>query len=114
MIAVNYGSDYPDVEKVMTNKDGKMSNSDADKMGGQSGSTGQDKESQRGQQQDSGGKGGQSTSTGQDKESQRNQQQDSGSKGGQGSGGNFANDPQKASEAGRKGGQNSHGGGRSH
>ena len=28
-------------------------------------------------------------------------------------GGNFANDREKASEAGRKGGQNSHGGGRS-
>ena len=27
--------------------------------------------------------------------------------------GNFANDREKASEAGRKGGQNSHGGGRS-
>ncbi|HCV39056.1 MAG TPA: stress-induced protein, partial [Pseudomonas sp.] len=27
-------------------------------------------------------------------------------------GGNFANDRQRASEAGRKGGQNSHGGGR--
>jgi general stress protein YciG len=26
------------------------------------------------------------------------------------SGGNFKNDPQRASEAGRKGGQNSHGG----
>ncbi|EOS1509769.1 general stress protein, partial [Escherichia coli] len=28
------------------------------------------------------------------------------------SGGNFKNDPQRASEAGKKGGQNSHGGGR--
>ncbi|MEC4023648.1 KGG domain-containing protein [Pseudomonas fulva] len=27
--------------------------------------------------------------------------------------GNFANDPQKAAEAGREGGKNSHGGGRS-
>jgi general stress protein YciG len=35
-----------------------------------------------------------------------------GKKGGQASGGNFANDREKASEAGRKGGQNSHGGGR--
>ncbi|MFC2971848.1 general stress protein [Azotobacter bryophylli] len=35
-----------------------------------------------------------------------------GRKGGRNSGGNFANDPQKASEAGRKGGRNSHGGGR--
>ena len=35
-----------------------------------------------------------------------------GHKGGQASGGNFANDRQRASEAGRKGGQNSHGGGR--
>jgi hypothetical protein len=33
--------------------------------------------------------------------------------GGHNSGGNFANDREKASEAGRKGGQNSHGGGRS-
>ena len=32
-----------------------------------------------------------------------------GQKGGQASGGNFANDRQRASEAGRKGGQNSHG-----
>jgi general stress protein YciG len=30
------------------------------------------------------------------------------SKGGQNSSGNFANDPQRASEAGRKGGENSH------
>lgn len=35
------------------------------------------------------------------------------SKGGQNSGGNFKNDPQRASEAGRKGGERSHGGGRS-
>lgn len=34
-------------------------------------------------------------------------------KGGQNSGGNFANDRERASEAGRKGGQKSHGGGRS-
>jgi general stress protein YciG len=31
--------------------------------------------------------------------------------GGQGSGGNFANDREKASEAGKKGGAHSHGGG---
>ncbi|CRL99940.1 MULTISPECIES: con-10 family general stress protein [Pseudomonas] len=37
---------------------------------------------------------------------------EAGKKGGQASGGNFANDREKASEAGRKGGQNSHGGGR--
>jgi hypothetical protein len=36
-----------------------------------------------------------------------------GHKGGQASGGNFANDRQRASEAGRKGGRNSHGAGRS-
>ncbi|HCP30424.1 MAG TPA: stress-induced protein [Pseudomonas sp.] len=36
-----------------------------------------------------------------------------GQKGGQVSGGNFANDRERASQAGRKGGQNSHGGGRS-
>lgn len=35
-----------------------------------------------------------------------------GRKGGQASGGNFANDRVKASEAGKKGGLNSHGGGR--
>jgi len=35
-----------------------------------------------------------------------------GRKGGHNSGGNFARNPQKASEAGRKGGRNSHGGGR--
>jgi general stress protein YciG len=34
------------------------------------------------------------------------------SKGGQASGGNFKNDPGRASIAGRKGGENSHGGGR--
>ncbi|WP_444678369.1 general stress protein [Halomonas sp. E19] len=34
---------------------------------------------------------------------------EAGRKGGQNSGGNFANDPEKASEAGRKGGQNSGG-----
>jgi len=38
---------------------------------------------------------------------------EAGKKGGQHSGGNFANDREKASEAGRKGGQHSHGGGRS-
>ncbi|WP_410013842.1 general stress protein [Sodalis sp. C49] len=38
---------------------------------------------------------------------------DAGKKGGQQSGGNFKNDPEKASEAGKKGGQHSHGGGRS-
>ncbi|UCJ14856.1 general stress protein [Pseudomonas sp. MM211] len=36
---------------------------------------------------------------------------EAGRKGGQQSGGNFANDRVKAAEAGRKGGQNSHGGG---
>jgi len=35
-----------------------------------------------------------------------------GKKGGSMSGGNFKNDPDRASEAGRKGGENSHGGGR--
>lgn len=35
------------------------------------------------------------------------------SKGGKASGGNFANDREKASRAGKKGGQASHGGGRS-
>ncbi|EMX9431007.1 general stress protein [Salmonella enterica] len=35
---------------------------------------------------------------------------EAGRKGGQG--GNFKNDPQRASEAGKKGGQNSHSGGR--
>ena len=33
-------------------------------------------------------------------------------RGGQHSGGNFKNDPERASEAGKKGGKNSHGGGR--
>ena len=37
---------------------------------------------------------------------------EAGKKGGQASGGNFANDREKASEAGRVGGQHSHGGGR--
>ncbi|END6465656.1 general stress protein [Escherichia coli] len=42
----------------------------------------------------------------------RQKASDAGHKGGQHSGGNFKNDPQRASEAGKKGGQNSHGGGR--
>jgi len=37
---------------------------------------------------------------------------EAGKKGGQNSGGNFANDHEKASEAGKKGGEHSHGGGR--
>ncbi|NQD80766.1 general stress protein [Pseudomonas seleniipraecipitans] len=41
----------------------------------------------------------------------RQKASEAGRKGGQHSGGNFANDRQKAAEAGRKGGQNSHGGG---
>jgi hypothetical protein len=43
----------------------------------------------------------------------RQKASEAGKKGGEHSGGNFANDRQKASEAGKKGGQNSHGGGRS-
>ena len=43
----------------------------------------------------------------------REKASESGKKGGQNSGGNLANDREKASEAGKKGGQNSHGGGRS-
>jgi len=35
---------------------------------------------------------------------------EAGRKGGQHSGGNFANDPERAREAGRKGGESSHGG----
>ena len=42
----------------------------------------------------------------------REKASEAGKKGGQNSGGNFANDREKASEAGRKGGQNSDGGGR--
>ena len=42
----------------------------------------------------------------------RQKASDAGRKGGQHSGGNFKNDPQRASEAGKKGCQNSHGGGR--
>lgn len=41
----------------------------------------------------------------------REKASEAGKKGGQqSSGGNFKNDPEKASEAGKKGGQNSHGG----
>jgi general stress protein YciG len=43
----------------------------------------------------------------------REKASEAGKKGGHNSGGNFANDREKASEAGKKGGQNSHGGGRS-
>ncbi|WP_439211962.1 general stress protein [Duffyella gerundensis] len=42
----------------------------------------------------------------------REKASEAGKKGGQNSGGNFANDREKASEAGKKGGENSHGGGR--
>jgi general stress protein YciG len=42
----------------------------------------------------------------------REKASEAGRKGGQASGGNFANDREKASEAGKKGGQQSHGGGR--
>lgn len=42
----------------------------------------------------------------------RQKASEAGKKGGQHSGGNFANDREKASEAGKKGGQHSHGGGR--
>jgi len=37
---------------------------------------------------------------------------EAGKKGGKNSGGSFANDREKASEAGKKGGEHSHGGGR--
>lgn len=40
----------------------------------------------------------------------REKASEAGKKGGQQSGGNFKNDREKASEAGKKGGQNSHGG----
>jgi general stress protein YciG len=43
----------------------------------------------------------------------REKASEAGKKGGQNSGGNFANDREKASEAGKKGGENSRGGGRS-
>ena len=39
----------------------------------------------------------------------RERASEAGRKGGQQSGGNFKNDPQRASEAGKKGGKNSHG-----
>ncbi|QJQ14101.1 general stress protein [Enterobacter hormaechei] len=39
----------------------------------------------------------------------RERASEAGRKGGQSSGGNFKNDPQRASEAGKKGGKNSHG-----
>lgn len=41
----------------------------------------------------------------------REKASEAGKKGGQNSGGNFKNDREKASEAGKKGGQNSHSGG---
>lgn len=40
----------------------------------------------------------------------RQKASEAGKKGGQMSGGNFKNDPQRASEAGKKGGEHSHGG----
>ena len=42
----------------------------------------------------------------------REKASEAGKKGGQNSAGNFANDREKASEAGKKGGGHSHGGGR--
>lgn len=42
----------------------------------------------------------------------REKASNAGRKGGQASGGNFKHDPQRAAEAGGKGGRNSHGGGR--
>ena len=39
----------------------------------------------------------------------RERASEAGKKGGQHSGGNFMNDPQRASEAGKKGGKSSHG-----
>ena len=42
----------------------------------------------------------------------REKASEAGRKGGRNSGGNFGNDRERASEAGRKGGQHSHGGGR--
>ena len=39
----------------------------------------------------------------------REKASEAGKKGGQQSGGNFKNDPQRASEAGKKGGKSSHG-----
>ncbi|HAN5189968.1 TPA: general stress protein [Escherichia coli] len=39
----------------------------------------------------------------------RERASEAGKKGGQPSGGNFKNDPQRASEAGKKGGKSSHG-----
>ena len=42
----------------------------------------------------------------------REKASEAGKKGGQNSGGNFANDREKASEAGKKEGEHSHGGGR--
>lgn len=43
----------------------------------------------------------------------REKASEAGKKGGENSGGNFANDREKASEAGKKGGENSHSSGRS-
>ena len=43
----------------------------------------------------------------------RERASEAGRKGGQQSGGNFKNDPQRASEAGKKGGKNSNGGNKS-
>ena len=58
--------------------------------------------------EEAGQKGGEATSASHGKEFY----EDIGHKGGQESSGNFANYPNRASEAGKKGGQNSHGGNR--
>lgn len=57
--------------------------------------------------EEAGQKGGEQTSKTHGKEFY----EDIGQKGGEKSGGNFANDPERASEAGKKGGESSHSGG---
>ena len=63
-------------------------------------------------QDDRGPQGGTAQSNSGNFANDREKASDAGRKGGQASGGNFANDPERASEAGRVGGQHSHGGGR--
>ncbi|WP_311065412.1 general stress protein [Halomonas sp. DWK9] len=60
--------------------------------------------------EEAGKKGGDQTSKNHGKEFY----EDIGQKGGKNSGGNFANDPERASQAGKKGGENSHSGGGNH
>jgi hypothetical protein len=88
---------------VNNRNDNGMSREEAGQKGGETTAKTHDKEFY----QDIGQKGGEATAESHGKEFY----EDIGQRGGENSGGNFANDPKRASEAGKKGGENSHSGG---